>query len=336
MSKAAAPPPLSVTVAVLTYRRPDDLAAALPLLVEQLSGIDENGELLVVDNDPEASARELVAGFAGVGVRYAHEPRPGIAAARNRALDESANSDVLVFIDDDERPVDSWLEHLLVTFRDTSPVGVVGPVVSEFTGQADPWIRAGRFFDRRQLPSGTEVDVAATNNLLLDIAELRRLGVRFDERFGLSGGSDTMFTRQIVRLGGRLIWCADAVVVDVVPQQRLTRRWVLRRAFRSGNTWARTSMALSVGTWEPLRQRVGLVASGGIRLAGGLGLALVGTLLRSSSQQARGIRTAARGAGMLTGAIGFVLTEYRRSPARVSDPDRRVPRARSWFPASRG
>ena len=37
---------------------------------------------------------------------------------------------------------------------------------------------AGRFFNRRRLPTGTEVDVAATNNLLLDLIQLHELGLR--------------------------------------------------------------------------------------------------------------------------------------------------------------
>src|SRR3954469_16278179 len=71
----------SVVVAVLTYRRTDRLAGLLPQLVQQAAAV--GAAVLVVDNDPEASARPVAAGSP---VRYVHEPRPGIAAARNRAL----------------------------------------------------------------------------------------------------------------------------------------------------------------------------------------------------------------------------------------------------------
>ena len=41
----------------------------------------------MVDNDPQGGAREQVEAYPAEWVRYVHEPEPGIAAARNRALD---------------------------------------------------------------------------------------------------------------------------------------------------------------------------------------------------------------------------------------------------------
>jgi succinoglycan biosynthesis protein ExoM len=301
----------SVVVAVLTYRRPADLAVALPQLRAQAALLDPPAAVLVVDNDPDAGARETVAGFPGI--RYAHETTPGIAAARNRALDEAAE-DLLVFIDDDERPSARWLPALLATYLDGRPTGVVGPVMSEFAQPPEPWIVAGRFFDRRRPATGTEVQVAATNNLLLDLAAVRSLGLRFDERFGLTGGSDTLFTRQLVRRGGRLVWCAEAGVVDVVPPERLTRRWVLRRAFRSGNGASVVEVELAGSVRERARVRSRQVGQGLARLAGGAVRVAAGYATGSVARQASGTRNLARGAGLVTGAFGHVFTEYARRP----------------------
>lgn len=307
---------LRVLLAVLTYRRPADLREILPELLAQTSRVGAWSEVLVVDNDPDAGAADLVGGFAGEGrVRYAHEAAPGIAAARNRALAESAGFDVLVFIDDDERPVEEWLARLLATYAVERPTAVVGPVVSRYDEQPEPWISAGRFFDRRRLPTGTVLDVAATNNLLLDLAQVRELAVEFDERFGLTGGSDTLFTRQIVARGGRMVWCDEAVVWDVVPRSRLTRRWVLHRAFRSGNGHSRVALEGATSHLERLRVRAGLTARGAVRFAGGCARYLAGALTGSLGARARGLRTVVRGAGMLSGAYGYVYSEYKRTTA---------------------
>lgn len=296
-------------VAVLTYRRPADLAAALPLLLEQARTVDPPATVLVVDNDPDGGARATVEAFGGV--RYAHEPTPGIAAGRNRALDE-ADGDLLVFIDDDERPSAGWLAALVATWEATRPTGVVGPVVSEFATEPDPWIVAGRFFERRRPATGTEVEVAATNNLLLDLAAVRSLALRFDERFGLTGGSDTLFTRQLVRRGGRLVWCAEAGVVDVVPADRLTRRWVLRRAFRSGNGASVVEVELARGPGEHLRVRGRQLARGLARIGGGAVKVAAGWATGSVARRASGTRNLARGAGLVSGAVGHVFGEYGR------------------------
>lgn len=308
---------LRVVVAVLTFRRPDDLAAVLPLLAEQVSALEPAGQILVVDNDPDGGARAAVERHGGVA-RYTHEAVPGIAAARNRALALATadGAQLLVFIDDDERPVGDWLHRLVRTYLDGHPAAVVGPVVSEFATEPEAWIRAGRFFDRRRLATGAEVTIAATNNLLLDVAQVGAMGLTFDERFGLSGGSDMLLTRQLTRAGGRMVWCAEAVVVDVVPPERLTRRWVLRRAFRSGNTWARTSVALADGPLRRTAVRAVVAGQGLIRMLGGGARVVLGCLGGSMAHRARGRRTLARGAGMVAGVLGAIYVEYRRDLPR--------------------
>lgn len=306
-----------VAIAVLTYRRPQDIALALPLLAAQAAGASEPTHILVIDNDPAASARATVltaARESTAEIRYVHESRPGISAARNRALCESAAAQLLVFIDDDEIPSEGWLNHLLALYRRTRAAAVVGPVVSAYETEPDAWVAAGDFFNRRRLPTGTEVNVAATNNLLLDLDRIRSLGLEFDERFGISGGSDTLFTRSLASKGGLMVWCDEAVVVDNVPANRLTRNWVLRRALRSGNSHSRVRLELASGKLHSLAVRLNLLAPGTIRLLGGTSRYVLGALGQSMPHKAKGLRTAARGLGMILGAFGYVYSEYRRKP----------------------
>lgn len=300
----------SVVVAVLTYRRPRDLAALLPMLVEQVDRYAGAAEVLVVDNDPAGSARSAVADVPGP-VRYVHEPQPGIAVARNRALDE-AGADLLVFIDDDERPVERWLELMLAVYLTDRPAAVVGSVVPEYEGEPHAWVRDGRFFQRPRLPTGTLVEAAGSGNLLLDLHQVRELDVRFDERFSLTGGSDTLFTRQLTHRGGRMVWCDEATIVDMVPAARATPRWVLARAYRSGNVWTRTSVELAGAPARRVAVRVAATGRGVLRLGGGAARWLLGAVSRSRVHRARGLRTVARGAGMAAGSWGHVYTEYRR------------------------
>jgi succinoglycan biosynthesis protein ExoM len=317
--------PRLLTIAVLTFRRPRDLDAVLPLLVEQarsVRGLGVEARVLVVDNDASGSGRERVEATAttgdGVVVDYVVEGTPGIASARNRALAESGDSDLLVFIDDDERPSEQWLRALVALQSETGAAAVVGPVRSEYEVEPEPFIVEGRFFVRRRLATGTRVDVAATNNLLLDLAEVRRQGLAFDVALGQLGGEDTLFTRSLVAGGGTILWCAEAVVTDVVPAHRVTRRWVVQRAYSSGNGWSLTSVMLSARGASRLALRLRLSAKGGVRVVGGLGRYAVGTVTRplgrrSLGQRARGIRTMARGAGMVAGAWGAGYREYGRA-----------------------
>ncbi|HZV26813.1 MAG TPA: hypothetical protein VFG00_11030, partial [Acidothermaceae bacterium] len=58
--------------------------------------------------------------------------------------------------------------------------------------------------------------------------------------------------------------------------------------------------------------RVRLTGRGVLRTASGVGQYLVGFVVRNTARRARGLRTAARGVGMVSGAYGYVYSEYRR------------------------
>ncbi len=307
-----------VTVAVPTFRRPGDLRTALPLLLAQARAVagPHVADVLVVDNDPDGSGAAVVAELGAPDLRYVAEPTPGIAAVRNRAVDEAAGSRLLAFIDDDERPMAGWLDALLATWAATGAAAVSGRVVADYAGELDPWIRAGDFFVRRSLPTGTPIDVAATGNLLLDLDQVRGLGVRFSSVLGLAGGEDSLFSRTLARAGGRMVWCDESVAVDRVPPERMTRSWVLTRAWSHGNAAVLTELRLAGGTRSRAAQRLAGLARGLLRVAGGAARWGWGALSRSDRHRARGLRALCRGAGMAGAACGVVFQEYARDGRR--------------------
>lgn len=314
---------VKVLIAVPTYLRPDGLRDLLPHLLTHRTEVEELGgyqvRIVVVDNDPAGSARDVVTASGSGPVGYVHEPAPGISAARNRAIDEGASDDLLVMIDDDELPRAGWLAALLSTWRSSRPALVAGLVVPEYAGRLDPWIAAGEFFVRRNLPTGTAMAAAAANNVLLDLAQIRLTGVRYEPRFGLTGGEDTLFSRSLVRRGRTLLWCGDSVVTDRVPLSRMTRRWVLNRAWSHGNSDTMADLELAgSGRLGRAWVRVQHLIRGILRMGGG-GLRLViGLCTRSQRHQARGLRAVMRGGGMIAGVLGRSHVEYARSATRAT------------------
>ena len=239
----------------------------------------------------------------GVSVRYVVEERPGVAAVRNRALDETTERDLLIFIDDDEEPEPGWLAALVGMWATTGCQAVAGPVIPVYEVEPEEWVRQGEFFVRRSWPTGTIRPVAASNCLLLDLRFVRRAGLRFDEAFGATGGEDTLFTRQLCAAGGVIRWCDEARVRDHVPASRLTRPWILRRQRSHAATSVRVELVLAGGGAQPaIRARAaagGLVriVVGGLRTAGG-------TLIGNSRHAAKGARLLARGRGILAASTG--------------------------------
>lgn len=293
-----------VVVAIPTFHRPAMLGALLTDLQPQAAAV--GARVLVIDNDPEGSGRDPAADHA---VDYVVEPARGLAAVRNRAIAEAVDESALVFIDDDELPSAEWLATLIACWRDTGASAVSGRVETRFPADfTDPWIHAGGFFRRVRLADGANQSAAPTNNLLLDLDDIRRHGLRFDEKLGLSGGEDILFTKQLVKEGGVIVSCPSALVYDIVDPARLTRRWVLRRAYRVGITTVRTDQLVRGGLSTRARSFTGGV---GRMLIGG-GRWAMGELVRSPRHSARGARAAWRGAGMAMGSFGVDYQEYAK------------------------
>jgi hypothetical protein len=309
---------LVVVIAVLTYMRPHQLALGLPIMISHVGALNDaadeavSARILIIDNDPAGSAEPVVFALDHPLVSYVLEPEPGISAGRNRALDEAGRADLLIFIDDDERPQEQWLIPLIRTWRDTRATAVMGRVISEFQGELEPWVAAGSFFTRRTMQTGTPIQVAAAGNLLLDMRQLLELGVRFHHRFGLTGGEDTHFSKTLVKRGGRIVWCEESRTTDFVPADRMTRRWVLARSWSHGNSSTLVDMHLATGTVGRAMVRAKAGCRGLVRVVAGSARYTYGVIRRSLRHQARGLRTAFRGAGMLAGAAGFAYQEYAR------------------------
>ena len=302
-----------LVVAIPTYRRPAALAAALTATLPQVDAINAapdgrfHGSVLVVDNDADGSGREVAERF---GVRYVVEAKPGIAAVRNRSLAECADAGALVFIDDDEVPEPGWLAALVAMYERFGASAVAGRVLTRFPDDVEPWVRASGAFIRPVRTDGQSMQEAATNNLLLDLAQIRSLGVSFDERFGLTGGSDSMFTRELTRLGGTIRWAQDAVVIEQEDPGRFTRSWVLMRTFRFGNASARVAIGTAGSPLGRILARIVSTGRGIARVAAGSLGWLAGFVTASLPRRARSLRTIFRGAGLIAGAFGYAHSEY--------------------------
>ena len=314
LAAAATDGPAKVVVGLATFRRPEDLERALPPIIAQAAALrGAKGRVVVVDNDPHASARGQVEGVSPL-VKYVHEPRPGISAARNRCIDEAGDADAIVFIDDDEVPDQGWLQALVDAWTSWACAGVTGPVTSIFDGEADEWVRASGVFARAQRVTGSVNPGASSANLLLDLDVLRRHGIRFDEEFGLSGGSDTMLAHTLRSRREQIRWCQEAGVTEHVPASRSRREWVFTRVMRTSNTWSRVGVALAPTRVGRTRKRLELTARGGVRLIrGGLHRALA-KATSDVPRDARGAVDVASGLGLVMGAYGRVRYEYLRTP----------------------
>lgn len=320
MTDNAEPPqPVKIVVAVLTYRRPEGISKLLDVLTRQHQNPARPYALtvLVVDNDAAGSGWSAIEPFIAKGayavdeasdrpkLKYCVEKQQGIPFARNRALDEAPDgTDLFCFLDDDEWPVDHWLDAMLSVREATSADCVYGPVEPVYPEQADDYfIRAG-VFERKRRQDREQIKYAASNNVMFDYALFCGHGLRFEERMRYTGGTDFVFFDQAVRKGVQIFWADAALVHDIVPASRMNWKWVLQRQYRLGNTFA-----VAEKLYGDRKSAAYRFAYGVARV--GLGVAMLPALAVSPRLGMRALTHLLRGAGTVSGLLGHAYEEYR-------------------------
>jgi succinoglycan biosynthesis protein ExoM len=302
---------VAVTIGVLTYKRADGLIrtlASLDRAQEFDLAVDWHiDEVVIIDNDRTPSAASVVAAVAADGhslsLRHVHEATPGLAAARNRALDE-AKGQILVFIDDDEVAETGWPGGLVDTMQATGAALVGGPVRTAFTHESAPAIAA--LFDRDEPPEGSDQRWLRSGNLAIDLEKIRANSVRFDPAFAHSGGEDVAFSWQVKAAGLGLRWTNTAPVTEFVGPERTTMRWVMKRERASSSNWVR----VETGHHGSIRHKGYIAARGLVRIGQGLLITSAGVVTANRSRLYRGLAMAAKGMGTFEGLANRARANY--------------------------
>ncbi|PQZ84137.1 MULTISPECIES: glycosyltransferase family 2 protein [unclassified Brevundimonas] len=292
-----------VTVIIPTLRRPDSLERAMRSVLAQVGVVDRLREIIVVDNDPEASSRELttrLAAEASLPVVWRHAPRPGVATARNEGL-AATTAPLIAFLDDDEAASTGWLAALLSAQEATGADAVFGPIrgrVPDETGWTTPYLE--RFFGREGPPDSRLIDIPyGCGNSLLVRATALPGAAPFNLAADQSGGEDDALFAALAGRGGRFGWAADAWVDEFAPPHRATLRYALTRAFAYGQGPSQTAAAAR--DWPRVaRWMVIGAAQAGVWLFAAAGLTLI-----ASPRRADMLDRSARGLGKLFWMKGF-------------------------------
>jgi succinoglycan biosynthesis protein ExoM len=245
---------ITVSLCIATHRRPEKLSELLQDLTQQGRVPDE---VIIVDNDPAATAQPVVANRIQMGapfpVRYEIQPQKNISLTRNRTV-ALASGEWLAFIDDDERAPASWLAQMLAAAARFNADGILGPVDPVVPQTAPAWIKRGRFYEFPRMPTGTVIppNRLRFGNVLLRGSLIRAMPQPFDPALGLTGGEDGDLLSRLVLQGARIIWCDEAIVNEPVEPARLSLRWLLRRALSGGQDLARHALAGRYGEMSAL------------------------------------------------------------------------------------
>ncbi|MGQ0741130.1 MAG: glycosyltransferase [Alphaproteobacteria bacterium] len=233
----------SVVVAVPTFRRRRGLERLLSALAQLETR--EDVLVLVADNDAEKhEGLNLCQKLREAGYRWPLEvimvPARGIAQARNALVGRALaypHVQYVAMLDDDEWPHPQWLDAFLRVQRDTGAQALHGTVISVFESAAPAWAPRCKGLAHLRKPTGRVPMIEGTSNVLFMRACLESMsGPWFDPLFALTGGEDKDFFVYLRERGCRFAWADEAVAYAYVPASRTNWRWVLQRAYRTGNS----------------------------------------------------------------------------------------------------
>jgi succinoglycan biosynthesis protein ExoM len=188
---------------------------------------------VVVDNSRDGEVARAVEGL-GPGLLCVDERKPGIPAARNRAVEIAVEleADWIAFIDDDEIAPAGWLVRLLELAKANGADALQGGLI--FADSQEEAARVAGAWSPLADPQVRPRAAAATNNVLLKTRLVKPpLNLRFDEAM-TKGGSDGEFFMRAAAAGCRIMRTEDAPVVEYRPVERQSLAYAARRSFRTG------------------------------------------------------------------------------------------------------
>jgi succinoglycan biosynthesis protein ExoM len=171
------------------------------------------------------------------------------------------------------------------------------------------------------MPTGTVVPLNRLRfgNVLLSARFLTTHGALFDPAYGLTGGEDGDLLARLVDSGARLVWCDEAIVTEPVEAARLSLRWLLRRALRGGQDFARHTFAGRYGR-RTTAGRLRFVTRAIAQLTLAVALALL-TWPFGRHRAVRWLLKVAANFGKLTVLVGWHYREYAVPQSAAQQPD---------------
>lgn len=239
----------TLTVAFCTYKRAERLEPLVTALRAQICPVPFT--LLAVNNnspDDTLAVLERLAAQEGAPLRFVTETQQGIVPARNRAVVEAIDCDIMVFIDDDELPQPGMLSAAYDAIVNEQAQCVGGRVEVEFTPFPRPkWMEDELLGFLAEVNHGDQpfwITDATTPIWTANIAYDMRLfrddpNLRFDQRYNregsdVGGGEDAIMFQALLARNTRIRYRPDMAVSHFVEPWRLKKNYFIKLHYRAG------------------------------------------------------------------------------------------------------
>lgn len=241
-----------ITVILSTFNRANDLRETLEAFcLLDLTGLQV--EFVVVDNNSKDETPEVIDSFmARLPLVHLKEARQGKNCALNKALDDVALKELVIFTDDDITPLPDWLQQIASACENWPQYSVFGGAVRvKWPGENYPpvwcgpkWIQSICFAtneadgeEERPYPEGVYPfgpNLWVRSTVFSD-------GYRYNENIGPRPtkrlmGSETSFLIGLAKKGYSAVLIPRACVQHRPQDREITQEAVLKRGYRYGRS----------------------------------------------------------------------------------------------------
>jgi glycosyltransferase involved in cell wall biosynthesis len=234
-----------ITVIISVYNRKEKLRLALDELLDQT--LERNlFNVLVVDNNSIDNPEDVVNSFLPeMNIQYINEDRQGLGFVRDIGY-KVAQSDYVVFIDDDAFPERNYLEIIYHIILNEEPDCICGPIFPYYDSPKPKWFKDSYEVRQYSTKKGylKPLDVWSGSNMTWKKEVLNKLG-GFNVQMGMTenkivGGEDTdLFLRYWQKYNGPIVYDPEALVYHWVPEYKMKVTYRLKRSIAEGVTWAK-------------------------------------------------------------------------------------------------
>ena len=244
---------INLSVVIPTRNRSALLQQTLQSIVEQTYD-KQLFEVIVVDNGSTDDTKACVESFKKTlpNIRYHYDDKPGLHTGRHAGY-RLAQSDILVYADDDIIAFPTWLEAIYENFQNPEVVLVGGKDLPKYEVEPPFWIKEKWYelsYEGHCVSELSLIDLgdqpktispglvygcnfSVRKSLITETQGFHPDGMPF-EKIHLRGEGETYVTNYIREHGYTTMYDPRASVYHMVPQSRMTIDYFKKRSFCRG------------------------------------------------------------------------------------------------------
>lgn len=235
-----------VSVIIPTYNRANYIGLTIRSFINQ-NYEKSLLEIIICDNcstdNTKAVVEQIIRDNAAVAIKYIFEKKQGSHFARNTAA-KTASGDILYFTDDDMIADKDMLAHITEVFKRYPNLGAVtGKVIPKWETEPPKWVK--KYLNNQWLSlidRGMELCITDYDLGVYSCHEAIRRELFMDtggfhpDIIGTEwvGDGETGFNKELQEKGYHFAYVGNAVTEHIIPQTRMTQKYLNRRLYNQG------------------------------------------------------------------------------------------------------